>query len=349
MGSSDGKTQSKDKLCWTCETKVQAIRIHKPWGAGDLLVVAVTFGLWFPIRLMYDAVARPWLCARCENRIDPWYKALGRAAGYGFGCLVAAWIALPGLIAVFSESPTRRNDTATAGRSAQAIERERARRDETQSEFAANRTQIIADIKSDMSQLRFSEAAKRAKPYLFIADAELAGLHSLARKKAEEFRLLRAARDAPASDLARNVELYAKLEKADPSNSTYQQKHSYYAAKLNAKKQQEAAKAATARRKAAAEKAKQDAVVAKFGPAPVQSVWDGSYGPVESYLKRVANDPDSIDIDACTEVYRANDGWLVGCDYRGRNGFGGMIRKSNWFTIRHLKVVAIHESSAYKQ
>ena len=30
---------------------------------------------------------------------------------------------------------------------------------------------------------------------------------------------------------------------------------------------------------------------------PIASAWDGSYAEVERYLKRVANDPDSIDVD----------------------------------------------------
>jgi len=51
-------------------------------------------------------------------------------------------------------------------------------------------------------------------------------------------------------------------------------------------------------------------------------------------------------MDAGTEVYRASEGWLVGCDYGGRNGFGGLIRKSNWFAIKHVQAVEIREPSA---
>jgi transposase len=80
----------------------------------------------------------------------------------------------------------------------------------------------------------------------------------------------------------------------------------------------------------------------------VQSRWDGSYPPVKECLQRLANDPDSIKIDGCTKVYHTKNGWLVGCDYRGRNAFGGMIRQSNWFPIVHGRVTKMHEASAYK-
>ena len=67
---------------------------------------------------------------------------------------------------------------------------------------------------------------------------------------------------------------------------------------------------------------------------------------MEKHLKRIANDPDSIEIDNCTEVYNMKSGWVVGCDYRGRNGFGGMVRKYNWFTIVHNTVIQQHEVNA---
>jgi hypothetical protein len=85
----------------------------------------------------------------------------------------------------------------------------------------------------------------------------------------------------------------------------------------------------------------------QIGPHPTPSAWDGTYFPVKQYLKKVANDPDSIEIDECTKVYHTDAGWLVGCNYRGRNGFGGMVRQANWFTIVHGTVIAMHEPSAY--
>lgn len=40
-------------------------------------------------------------------------------------------------------------------------------------------------------------------------------------------------------------------------------------------------------------------------------------------------------------------GWLVGCNYQGRNGFGGMVRKANWFTIQRSQVVKVEPGNAY--
>ena len=84
-----------------------------------------------------------------------------------------------------------------------------------------------------------------------------------------------------------------------------------------------------------------------MGEKPKQSAWDGTYYAVEVYLKRVANDPDSIDVESCTKVYTSEDGWLVGCNYRGKNAFGGLIKKSNWFTILQGRVVKMDPYTAY--
>lgn len=86
----------------------------------------------------------------------------------------------------------------------------------------------------------------------------------------------------------------------------------------------------------------------RFGAPPQASAWDGTYREVKNYLRRVANDPESIEIDECTGVYHSDEGWLVGCDYRGRNAFGGMIRQSNWFVIRNGTVVAIKDADTYR-
>ena len=84
-------------------------------------------------------------------------------------------------------------------------------------------------------------------------------------------------------------------------------------------------------------------------PKPIASAWDGSYSAVERYLKRIARDPDSVEIDECTEVRFTRDAWLVGCNWRGRNGFGGMNRGANWFSIRDGEVVEMHDFSSFRE
>lgn len=103
-----------------------------------------------------------------------------------------------------------------------------------------------------------------------------------------------------------------------------------------------------------AERAREDSLAAaraervrRFGEKPTQSAWDGSYMEVQFYLEDRAKDPGSVEIHRCTEVYHSESGWLVGCDWGARNGFGGMAREYNWFTIRHERVVAIHPPEQY--
>jgi hypothetical protein len=84
-----------------------------------------------------------------------------------------------------------------------------------------------------------------------------------------------------------------------------------------------------------------------FGKAPERSGYDGTYRVVKNYLEVVMHDPDSLEMDTCTKVYRTDKGWLVGCDYRGKNAYGAMVKVFHWFTIRQNKVVQEHEESAY--
>lgn len=88
--------------------------------------------------------------------------------------------------------------------------------------------------------------------------------------------------------------------------------------------------------------------VAAFGPKPQQSPWDGSYPVVERYLKSIANDPESIEFEGCTDVRRAADGWQVGCEYFGANAFGAKVRASSWFTIAHGQVVSTKEAPGFR-
>jgi hypothetical protein len=83
----------------------------------------------------------------------------------------------------------------------------------------------------------------------------------------------------------------------------------------------------------------------KFGEKPEKML--GSYSEVRRYLRATANDPESIEIEQCTDVYTSDQGWLVGCDYRGDNAFGGTVRQSNWFTIVDGRVVERHDPDAF--
>lgn len=132
-----------------------------------------------------------------------------------------------------------------------------------------------------------------------------------------------------ASNFKENLEIYKTLVELNPDNSKFIDKEKHY----KQKNDEEENKARIRK--------------LLMGEKPVKSAWDGTYYVVENYLERVANDPDSIDVESCTDVYTTDDGWLVGCNYRGKNAFGGMIRKANWFTILQGNVVKMHPYSAY--
>ncbi len=88
--------------------------------------------------------------------------------------------------------------------------------------------------------------------------------------------------------------------------------------------------------------------IAKFGEPPQNSAWDGSVRCVKDYLKAVAKDPDSLRYENWSKPYYSEDGWLVKCDYRAKNSFGGYVREVKWFIIRHGIVVDVKDFDTYK-
>lgn len=234
-----------------------------------------------------------------------------------------------------------------------------ARRKQDIDYFNQNASQILSEINESFQEGNYKQVILVSSKYLPSQNQELIELNVKAKseltiierteKEAQERakrevktrEILAKLRTIPESEYGQNRHFYRELVTYNPDNEKYNEKLNYYSAKL--KERQEKARIQK-------EKQEQERAVrlAMFGEAPKQSGWDGSYYEVKSYLKRVANDPDSIEIDRCTAVYHTKNGWLVGCDYRGRNAFGGLIRQSNWFTIVHGTVVKMHDASAYE-
>lgn len=67
-----------------------------------------------------------------------------------------------------------------------------------------------------------------------------------------------------------------------------------------------------------------------FGPKPKYPEAE-----VNSYLRQIMNDPDSLQIQKCSDPFTSPDGWVIGCEYRGKNPFGGMILKKSLFIINN--------------
>lgn len=159
-------------------------------------------------------------------------------------------------------------------------------------------------------------------------------------KEGEVKNILSALRKIPASEYQHNINLYQVLARYEPDNKLYKDKLDHYNRKMDEKIKRDTLEK---------EREKQERVqrIAKFGEPPEKSSWDGSYYPVLEYIKNYAHDPDSVKITGCTNLKYTEKGWLVGCDYRARNGFGAIVMQSNWFTIRHDQVVQMHDFNEY--
>lgn len=93
---------------------------------------------------------------------------------------------------------------------------------------------------------------------------------------------------------------------------------------------------AKAEREQAAAKAKEEkeaAYAAICGEKPTISSWDGEVIGLERALKETAHDPDSIDVEKCTNpILTTGSCWLVTCNVRGKNAFGAMILQRRTFS-----------------
>lgn len=199
-----------------------------------------------------------------------------------------------------------------------------------QQRFEGMKPKIISKIQNMIKSGSFTEADDYAKEYISagVQDTELLELRKQARTKA----LTSEAQITPTKKYSKNLSIYEELQKLNPDNSKFKKKVTFY------------------RRKIEQIKKDKELLVKKFGKKPKASAWDGSYREIEKYLKAVAREPASIKIGNCSSApsYDPKNGWLVACEFRGKNGFGGMTRNANWFVIKHGRVVKKLPISAYK-
>lgn len=191
-----------------------------------------------------------------------------------------------------------------------------------QSEFDANRETILKEAHQYLQDKAYWLVLDSTKKYSDLKDSELIAL----RRQAEELMLYEKTRNLPAADVSGNLKGYIKLLEFDPDNATYQKKKAHYQAKFDAWEKK----------------------VAPFGPKPKPKSWDGTYREVERFLEQNLKDPGSLKMGSCTECYHNDLGWLVGCDYRAKNSFGGYVREAKWFTIRGGQVIKVEEADAYR-
>lgn len=216
-------------------------------------------------------------------------------------------------------------------------ERRTTERERLEASFRAQKDSILQAARDLHQGGQPAEAFRRLNRFSSLDDPDLKAL----RDSAEEALLVERLRSVPASDAERNANMYRRLTEIRPENGRYASRLEHYEGIVEAEEE-----AAAAERMREARERQQR--LAEWGEPPEPSAWDGTYRVVTEYLRRVANDPESIEMDGCTKVYSVEGkGWLVGCDYRGANAFGGIIRASNWFIIRHGAVVEMADASAY--
>ena len=321
--------ETAQKRCQHCAKRGPAHRAPTTWGAVDLWLLFFTLGFWLLVKLAYQTVAKPWRCETCGKRVESVAMGLGKSAAIGTAAMAVASLA----VGYISHALGQNERTHAEARRKQS--------QFLQEQFDENSETILAGIKAQIDDGKYEQAAAEAAKFIGVATnpADHSMLTELSEhaqsRSAEEARktllsnTLSEAKALPASDIDGNKTAWGKLHRLEPGNATYKKKFEHYSAKV-----------------AARDKERQ-VYIAKHGKAPKRSGWDGSYYEVKQYLEDIARDPDSLDIDACTKVYKNKGGWLVGCDYRGRNGFWGMTRQSNWFTIRHGQVIKMHAANAY--
>lgn len=77
-----------------------------------------------------------------------------------------------------------------------------------------------------------------------------------------------------------------------------------------------------------------EAYLALCGEKPVCGGWDGECVGIELAMQQVAHDPDSIDVENCSEPKMTKEHcWVTSCNIRGRNMFGAMILDRKTFSM----------------
>lgn len=260
--------------------------------------------------------------AACPHCGSP---AKQKRSGIGCGTVVLAFIIFGLVLSVigsFTAESERRAQEEAARASAQ---RAAAAREEKLERFRADPKPTLEKAKQLAENQKWAEVVALLSPFLAANNADVQQLHD----NALEQKLLSEVARIPAANAKANLDYYEQLLELKPNNRSYAQKRDIYKAKWNDLQAKEAAERLL------------------FGNVPQKSAWDGSYPEVKQYLRQTAHDPESIEFVGCTKVFKNENGWLVGCQYRGNNAFGAKILAANWFRIQRGRVVETYESDAF--
>lgn len=294
-----------------CITLIGIIIIFQTWESG---LVFLMLGLLTapPVRKMIDLKI---------SDIQPKHYAITWVV-----LLIAAFYLLNGHI---NEEQIREDQVAAQ----QAKAEQDAEEAEQRRYFLENKDSLLSAYRQMYENGQYQDMLNHSEYFASISqDPDLLTLRSHASNILQQ-----------ASNQARTQELLESLRSTRDGGLT-SNKMAYKAyqelVELNPGKQEYVSGLEEYRRKIAAQEAESKRLTAIVGPKPKRDGWSRTYQEVEDYLASVANEPDSIRIEGCTIPYLRERGWYVKCDYRGRNGTGGIKRQTGWFTIRHNEVVA---------
>jgi hypothetical protein len=195
-------------------------------------------------------------------------------------------------------------------------------------EYRAQKPAILDSIDAAISRSDFEAAISQIDRYGFAEDATLVALKRVATEKQQEklsnerrAEILTELPRVPASEYARNKQLYEELLQLCPENPTYRAKYDDYSAKLAAKEERQRLAGERAAREEWERAARKERIESQF------SAWDGAHRNLTMVIKASMNDPDSYKHDETT-YWDMGDYLVVRTAFRGKNVFGGVVR--NW-------------------
>ena len=240
------------------------------------------------------------------------------------------WVLTGGLVVLFSIVLGREGDRAEEERAAQLVAQEEKAVQAERALFASGRDSILAEVRDKAEREDWEAVMAIRNQFARVNDPELEentarATQALQEKenREKEKNLLAQLKEASPKDARARYGVYNSLAELRPENTKYVTERDRLGKVV-----------ATAERE-------ERELEERIGPMPVRSGWDNSYREVGEYLRQVARDPESVEIEGCGEAARSEKGWIVSCVYRARNGFGGMNREAAEFVIRQRQVVAM--------
>lgn len=191
----------------------------------------------------------------------------------------------------------------------------------------------VQDLKAKIENTPSWSYASLAKYYKDLADLEpenekykdkLAKYDRRLQKHLER-KLYDRVQNIPARDYKANMKIYKELVELNPDEQLYKTRYDMYKQKYDELMKK----------------------LSKFGPEPVKTEADGYYPEVEKYLKQHAPYPETLVMEGCTDCYYTRNGWLVGCNFREKDGLGITMSQFKWFTITNSTVRKVEQSQAY--